>query len=37
MLVPTVPRRNVAVWEDIMMSPMYLEYTTYMYGVDMAD
>jgi hypothetical protein len=37
MPVPTVPKRNGAVREDIMTSPMYLEYTTHMRGVDMAD
>jgi hypothetical protein len=35
--VPTVPRRNGAVREDIITSPMHLEYTTHMRGVDVAD
>jgi hypothetical protein len=37
MPVPTVPRRNGAEWENIMTSPVYLEYTTHMSGVDVAD
>jgi hypothetical protein len=36
-LVPTVPRRNGAVRKDIMTSPMHLEYTTHMRGIDVAD
>ena len=35
--VPTVPRRNRAIREDIPTSPMHLEYTTHMRGVDVAD
>jgi hypothetical protein len=37
MSVPTVPRRNGAEWEDVMTSPIHLEYTTHMRGVDVAD
>jgi hypothetical protein len=37
MPVPTEPRRNGAEREDIMTSPMHLEYTTNMCGVDVAD
>jgi hypothetical protein len=34
---PTVPRRNGAIREAIPTSPVHLEYTTYMRGVDVAD
>jgi hypothetical protein len=34
MLVPTILRRNGTVREDIMTSPMLLEYTTHICGVD---
>jgi hypothetical protein len=37
MPVPTVPRRNGAERENIMTSPVHLEYTTHMRGVDVAD
>jgi hypothetical protein len=37
MLVSTVPRRNGADREDVMASPIHLEYTTHMRGVDVAD
>jgi hypothetical protein len=37
LLVQTVPRRNGAIREDIPTSPMHLEYTTHMRGVDVAD
>jgi hypothetical protein len=37
MSIPTVPRRNEVVGEDIMMSPMHLEYITHMHGVDVVD
>jgi hypothetical protein len=37
MPVPTVPRRNGAERENIMTLPVYLEYTTHMRGVDVAD
>jgi hypothetical protein len=37
MPVPTMPRRNGADWEDVMTSPIDLEYTTHMWGVDVAD
>ena len=37
MPVPIVPRWNGAKHEDIMTSPMHLEYTTNMHGVDVAD
>jgi hypothetical protein len=33
----TVPRRNGPIREDIPTSPMLLEYTTFMRGVDVAD
>jgi hypothetical protein len=33
----TVPRRNGAVREAIHTSPIHLEYTTHMRGVDVAD
>ena len=36
-IVPTVPRRNGAIRDDIPTSPMHLEYTTHMCGVDVAD
>ena len=32
-----VPQRSGAVWEFIPSSPIYLEYTTYMRRVDVAD
>jgi hypothetical protein len=35
--VDTVPRRNGAVHEAIPTSPMHVEYTTHMRGVDVAD
>jgi hypothetical protein len=35
--VDTVPRRNGAVREAIPTSPMHVEYTTHMRGVDVAD
>jgi hypothetical protein len=34
---PTVPRRNGAIREAIPTSPVHLEYTTHMRGVDVAD
>jgi hypothetical protein len=34
---PTVPRRNGAVRKALPTSPVHLEYTTYMRGVDVAD
>jgi hypothetical protein len=37
MPIPTVPRRNRAERKNIMTSPMHLEYTTHMRGVDVAD
>jgi hypothetical protein len=37
MHVPIVPRRNGVERENIMTSPMHLEYTTHMQGVDVAD
>ena len=37
LLVPTVPKRNDMVRGNIMTSPMHLEYTTHMWGVDVAD
>jgi hypothetical protein len=37
MPVPTVPRRNGAERENIMTLLVYLEYTTHMRGVDVAD
>jgi hypothetical protein len=36
-LVPMVPKRNGAVREDIMTSPMHLQYTTHIRGVDVAN
>jgi hypothetical protein len=35
--IPTVPRRNGAERPDIKTSPVHLEYTTNMRGVDVAD
>lgn len=35
--VPTVPRRNGARRDPIQTSPIHLEYTTHMRGVDVAD
>jgi hypothetical protein len=37
MPVPTVARRNMTEREDVMTSPIYLEYTTHMCGVDVVD
>lgn len=37
MLVPTMPRRNGADWEDVMTSPIDLKYTMHMRGIDVAD
>jgi hypothetical protein len=34
---PTIPRRNGAIQEAIPTSPVHLEYTTHMRGVDVAD
>jgi hypothetical protein len=36
-LLTNVPRRNGAVREAVHTSPIHLEYTTYMRGVDVAD
>jgi hypothetical protein len=35
--IATVPRRNGAIREQIQTSPVHLEYTTFMRGVDVAD
>ena len=35
--VVSVPRRNGSIREEIQTSPMHLEYTTHMHGVDVAD
>jgi hypothetical protein len=35
--VDTVPHQNGAIREDVMTSPMHLEYTTHMRGIDVAD
>jgi hypothetical protein len=35
--IATVPRRNGAIREPIQTSPVHLEYTTFMRGVDVAD
>jgi hypothetical protein len=37
MPVPTVPRKNGVVRENIMTHLMHLDYTTHMNDVDMAD
>jgi hypothetical protein len=36
-LLTTVPRRNGADWDSVPTSPIHLEYTTHMRGVDVAD
>ena len=35
--VVSVPRRNGSIHEEIQISPIHLEYTTHMCGVDVAD
>ena len=35
--IVSIPRRNGSIHEEILTSPMHLEYTTHMHGVDVAD